>query len=114
MANLKLRRWLIKGPFKSERGGCREEKRIVVGCCCCGDDVKQMFVGRMKRKEKPLYQANHKGFVSKTTTPSTLTGTTQPAIIFLQQASLGLRSQAAAAIVRRGGCANTADVRFSL
>jgi hypothetical protein len=51
MANLKLRRWLIKGPFKSERGGCREEKRIVVGCCCCGDDVKQMFVGRMKRKD---------------------------------------------------------------
>jgi hypothetical protein len=65
MANLKLRRWLIKGPFKSERGGCREEKRIVVGCCCCGDDVKQMFARKDEERRETTLSGEPQGFCVK-------------------------------------------------
>jgi hypothetical protein len=59
------------------------------------------------KSKNALHQANHKGFVSSRNIPSTLTGTQQRS--FFCKHILGPRSQAAAAFVRRGGCAN-ADV----
>jgi hypothetical protein len=104
-----------KGSFKGERGGCRERKTncgwlLLLWRRCKAEQPTKVFVGKDEER-----RGNH--FIRRTTrvlcqkhTPSILTGTA-PAIIFLQHP--WTRSQAAAAFVRRGGCANTADVRFS-
>jgi hypothetical protein len=87
MANLKLRRWLIKGPSESERGGCRERKTncgLLLWRRCKAEQPAKVFVGKDEReKRKPLYQANHKGFVSEKQHQALSPAQHQPAIIFL-------------------------------
>jgi hypothetical protein len=92
------------------------EKRIVVVAVVVatmerGEQPTKVFVGKDEREKR-----NH--FIRRTTrvlcqehTPSILTGTAQRSFFCN---ILGLVVRLPQLFVRRGGCANTADVRFSL